>query len=129
MKLSVVTTLYQSAVYIEEFCRRISLVADELAGDSYEIILVNDGSPDHSLDVAVGLAAQDKRLVVVDLSRNFGHHQAMMTGLSYARGERVFLIDSDLEEEPEWLRGFYDELVFSQAYLKQLTATKMDMLL
>lgn len=115
MKLSVVTTLYQSAVYIEEFCRRISLVADELAGDSYEIILVNDGSPDHSLDVAVGLAAQDKRLVVVDLSRNFGHHQAMMTGLSYARGERVFLIDSDLEEEPEWLRGFYDELVFSQA--------------
>ena len=45
-------------------------------------------------------------LVVIDLSRNFGHHKAMMTGLAHARGERVFLIDSDLEEEPEWLISF-----------------------
>jgi putative glycosyltransferase len=48
--------------------------------------------------------------VVVDLSRNFGHHKAMMTGLDAARGERVFLLDSDLEEEPEWLLGFAKQM-------------------
>ena len=52
------------------------------------------------------LTQHDSHLVVVDLSRNFGHHKAMMTGLSAARGERVFLIDSDLEEEPEWMITF-----------------------
>lgn len=106
MRLSIVATLYQSASYIEEFCRRAGEVARQLVGDDYEIVLVNDGSPDSSLDVAVRLTQSDSHLVVVDLSRNFGHHKAMMTGLSAARGERVFLIDSDLEEEPEWLASF-----------------------
>ena len=69
-------------------------------------MLVNDSSPDDSLTIAVNLARSDAHLVVVDLSRNFGHHKAMMTGLVHARGERVFLLDSDLEEEPEWLLPF-----------------------
>lgn len=106
MKLSIVATLYQSAAYIDEFCRRAGAAARQLAGDDYEIVLVNDGSPDNSLEVAVQLTQRDSHVVVVDLSRNFGHHKAMMTGLSAARGERVFLIDSDLEEEPEWLTSF-----------------------
>jgi putative glycosyltransferase len=49
-------------------------------------------------------------VTVVDLSRNFGHHKAMMTGLAYARGEHIFLLDSDLEEEPEWLVMFHELL-------------------
>ncbi len=106
MKLSIVATLYQSAPHIGEFHRRTSAVAQELAGDDYEIVLVNDGSPDNSLDLAIQLAENDGHLVVVDLSRNFGHHKAMLTGLSHAKGEHVFLIDSDLEEEPEWLLEF-----------------------
>ena len=106
MKLSIVATLYQSEPYVAEFCRRASAVAREIAGEDYELVLVNDGSPDRSLEVAVQLAAEDAHVVVVDLSRNFGHHKAMMTGLDAARGERVFLVDSDLEEEPEWLLGF-----------------------
>lgn len=106
MKLSIVATLYQSAPYIAEFHVRASAVARQLAGDDYEIVLVNDGSPDNSLDVAVKLTDSDKHLVVVDLSRNFGHHKAMMTGLATAQGQQVFLIDIDLEEEPEWLLGF-----------------------
>ncbi|MBC7602567.1 MAG: glycosyltransferase family 2 protein [Ramlibacter sp.] len=106
MKLSIVATLYQSAAYIDEFCRRAGAAARQLAGDDYEIVLVNDGSPDNSLDVAVQLTQRDSHVVVVDLSRNFGHHKAMMTGLSAVRGERVFLIDSDLEEEPEWMASF-----------------------
>lgn len=106
MKLSVVATLYRSAAYIAEFHRRASAAARQLAGDDYEIVLVNDGSPDNSLDLAVQLSEQDRHVVVVDLSRNFGHHKAMMAGLEYSLGDRVFLIDSDLEEEPEWLLGF-----------------------
>jgi putative glycosyltransferase len=106
MKLSIVATLYQSQEYIKEFCDRTSNAANELVGDDYEIILVNDGSPDDSLNVAIQIADFDRRIVVIDLSRNFGHHKAMMTGLMYAKGDLVFLIDSDLEEEPEWLLSF-----------------------
>jgi putative glycosyltransferase len=110
MKLSIVATLYQSAAHIPEFCRRAGAAAQQVAGDDYELILVNDGSPDDSLEVAVRLTREDRHLVVVDLSRNFGHHKAMMTGLAHATGERVFLIDSDLEEEPEYLLGFTSQL-------------------
>jgi putative glycosyltransferase len=106
MKLSIVTTLYQSAAYVEEFHRRASAVAAHHAAGSYELVFVNDGSPDDSLERAVALSRADPHVVVVDLSRNFGHHKAMMTGLAHARGERVYLLDSDLEEEPEWFDAF-----------------------
>ncbi|WP_159947163.1 glycosyltransferase family 2 protein [Rhizobium sp. 18065] len=115
MKLSIVATLYRSAPYIAEFHERATIAAQQMAGDDYEIVLVNDGSPDGSLDIAVKLADSDDRVVVVDLSRNFGHHKAMMTGLSHAKGECVFLIDSDLEEEPEWLTNFHQQMMAENA--------------
>ncbi len=105
MKLSIVATLYQSSAYIAQFHARASAAARTITED-YEIILVNDGSPDDSLAQAVTLSKHDPRLVVVDLSRNFGHHKAMMTGLMHARGDEVFLIDVDLEEAPELLTEF-----------------------
>lgn len=110
MKLSIVATLYQSVAYIDEFYRRMRAAAQILVGDDYEIILVNDGSPDDSVDMAVQLTEHDSHVVVVDLSRNFGHHKAMMTGLAHASGEQIFLIDSDLEEEPEWLLAFAEQM-------------------
>lgn len=110
MKISIVATLYQSAAYIAEFHQRASAAAQHLVGDEYEIILVNDGSPDNSLEVAVLLTESDSHVVVVDLSRNFGHHKAMMTGLSHSKGQNIFLIDSDLEEEPEWLISFAEQM-------------------
>lgn len=110
MKLSIVATLYKSAPYITEFHQRASVVAKQLVGEEYEIVFVNDGSPDNSLDVTLELTKLDNHVVVVDLSRNFGHHKAMMTGLGYATGEQVFLIDSDLEEEPEWLLSFAKQM-------------------
>lgn len=110
MKLSIVATLYQSAPYINEFHERASASAKRIVGDDYEIVLVNDGSPDNSLNLAIRLTEQDPHVVLVDLSRNFGHHKAMMTGLAQAKGELVFLIDSDLEEEPEWLEAFAQQM-------------------
>lgn len=109
MKLSIVSTLYQSAPYIVEFHKRVSTTARELVGNDYEIVLVNDGSPDNSLDLAVKLTEDDPHLVLVDLARNFGHHKAIMTGLAHAAGEKIFLLDSDLEEEPEWLLIFDEQ--------------------
>lgn len=110
MKLSIVATLYKSESYIEEFCQRAALVGQQLVGDEFEIILVDDGSPDSSLSIALSQQDIYPNLSVVELSRNFGHHKAMLTGLSYADGEHIFLIDSDLEEEPEWLLDFSKEL-------------------
>src|SRR5258708_35620594 len=99
MDLSIVTTLYCSAPHLEEFYTRAREVA-EMVSSELEIILVNDGSPDNSLEIALSLHRRDRRVRVIDLSRNFGHHKAMMTGLAHARGELIFLVDSDLEEEP-----------------------------
>ena len=108
MLLSVVTTLYYSSPYVEEFYRRTQKSLQQISSD-YEIIFVNDGSPDDSLEAVIALYEQDKRVKIIDLSRNFGHHKAIMTGLAHATGDLVFLIDSDLEEEPELLTLFYEE--------------------
>lgn len=107
MKISIVTTLYRSAPYIREFHRRAIETARKIT-DDLELIMVNDGSPDDSLEVALQLQSSDPCVVVVDLSRNFGHYKAIMTGLAYASGDLVFLIDSDLEEQPEDLALFYE---------------------
>jgi putative glycosyltransferase len=109
MMLSIVTTLYKSASYIEEFHRRASEAAKLIAGNDYEIVMVDDGSPDNGIEIALTTAEYDPRLKVVELSRNFGHHTAMMTGLQFAEGDLVFIIDVDLEEEPELLIAFFNE--------------------
>lgn len=107
-QLSIVTTLYHSATHLAEFHRRISEAARAITED-YEIILVNDGSPDDSQRIAVELSRSDERVSVVELARNFGHYRAIMTGLAQARGEWVFLIDCDLEEDPALLQSFWDQ--------------------
>lgn len=109
MELSIVSTMYRSAPHLEEFCRRAVAAAEELT-DDFELVLVNDGSPDDALDVALALQQRDHRIRIVDLSRNFGHHPAMLAGLRHARGQLVFLIDCDLEEDPAWLKRFHEEL-------------------
>jgi putative glycosyltransferase len=110
MKLSIVASMFYSAPHITEFCERCGAAARKAAGDDYEIVLVNDCSPDNSLQVALDLRSRDSRIRIIDLSRNFGHHKAMMTGLMHARGERIFLLDCDLEEPPEVLEDWWGRL-------------------
>lgn len=109
MKLSIVTTLYKSEATVAAFVARATAAALAIT-DDYEIVMVDDGSPDRSLEIAIGLAGSDPHLRVVELSRNFGHHKALMTGLQEAKGEYCFLIDSDLEEAPELLGSFWEIL-------------------
>jgi putative glycosyltransferase len=107
MKISAVSTLYNSSPYIADFCARITTQLRKLTPD-YEIVLVDDGSPDDSLRTALAERDKDPRIKIVELSRNFGHHKAMMTGLEHASGDLIFLIDVDLEEPPELLGTFYE---------------------
>ncbi|HXA16318.1 MAG TPA: glycosyltransferase family 2 protein [Thermoanaerobaculia bacterium] len=109
MRISVVSTLYKSSPYIAELVQRIRTEVSRLT-DDFEIILVDDGSPDDSLRVALAQMAGEPRLRIIELSRNFGHYKAMMTGLEHADGDFVFLIDADLEEPPELLGSFYERL-------------------
>jgi putative glycosyltransferase len=110
LALSIVTSLYKSEPYIEEFYRRVTQTVGKLNVPTYEIVFVNDGSPDRAKDLALIFLAADPHVVLVDLSRNFGHHKALLTGLAYARGERIFLLDSDLEEDPELLVQLAEEM-------------------
>ena len=114
MNLSIVTTLYRSARNIEEFVRRAGEAALRITSD-FEIVVVDDGSPDNSLEIVLALATTNERLKIVELSRNFGHHKALMTGLMHAAGDYCFLIDSDLEEAPELLAEFWARLQDSQS--------------
>lgn len=112
--LSIVATLYCSEAFVEEFCRRAVKAAQRWA-KKFEVILVNDGSPDGSLARALKLQAEIPELVIVDFARNFGHHPAILAGLVEAGGENIFLLDSDLEEEPEWLELFGEVMLKEKA--------------
>lgn len=114
MELSIVTSMYSTAPYLNEFYRRICEAAEKITND-YELIFVNDGSPDDSLDIAISLHKKDSKVKIIDLSRNFGQHKAMMTGLSHAKGDLVFLLDCDLEEDPKILETFYKKFKNSDA--------------
>jgi putative glycosyltransferase len=104
MLISVVTTLYRSSPYLEEFYRRTLAAVRQATSDvDVEFIFVDDGSPDDSASKAREFLKLQAPATLVELSRNFGHHRAILTGLSFARGDLVFLIDCDLEEPPELL--------------------------
>ncbi|MBX9570300.1 MAG: glycosyltransferase family 2 protein [Candidatus Obscuribacterales bacterium] len=118
MRLSIITSLYYSEPYLNKFYQRtISAIAEiPSIGNDFELILVNDGSPDNSLSVAQTLARQDSHVRVIDLSRNFGHHKALMTGLKFATGDFAFIIDCDLEEDPSLLNSFWQRLQENPSY-------------
>jgi putative glycosyltransferase len=112
MKLSIVSTSYQSKDTIERFIERIHVATNSL-GIQYEIILVDDGSNDESKEIIKSLIPRHQNMKLIELSRNFGHHKAIMLGLEHAQGEYVFLIDSDLEEDPELVIEFFQRIAAS----------------
>ena len=111
MKLSVVTTLYRSKRFLEQFLYEMQKALEAINCNNYEIIFVNDGSPDDSLAYLLERKKDIPQIKIIDLSRNFGHHYAMQAGLSQASGDYVFLIDNDLETPPAILTEFYNEMV------------------
>lgn len=109
LKLSIVTSIYKTGEELPEFYRRAA-DAIRTMGLQYEMILVNDQSPDNGLAVAKALAAADQHVVVVDLARNYGQHKAIWAGLRAATGDLVAVLDSDLENDPHWLPLFRERM-------------------
>jgi len=108
MKLSVVSTLYQSRIFLDEFLVEIEKAIQLIQIDDYELIFVNDGSPDNSLQHLITLKKEKYlKIKIIDLSRNFGHHYSIQAGLIEAKGDLIFLIDNDLETHPNVLVNFY----------------------
>ncbi|MEA2688567.1 MAG: polyisoprenyl-phosphate glycosyltransferase [Candidatus Eremiobacteraeota bacterium] len=106
--LSVVVPLFNEANNIDELLRRIRNVIHGLsvAPAAYEMILVDDGSRDATLEKLLGAAHADPRVRVISLSRNFGHQIAATAGLDAARGDAVVLMDGDLQDPPELIDDF-----------------------
>ena len=106
MELSIVSPVYHGEKMLEELVQRIHTAIRPLT-DDYEIILVNDCSPDHSWDKITEICSTDKMVKGLNLSRNFGQPYAITAGLSYAKGSYVAVIDCDLQNKPEDLPALY----------------------
>lgn len=108
MDLSVVIPCYNEEESLHELHRRVKDACDNADIKTYEIILVNDGSSDQTLDIMRELAQKDKTIIAIDLSRNHGHQLALSAGLSQAKGEYIFVLDADLQDPPELLQPMLD---------------------
>ena len=113
--LSIVTTVYKSESYLREFLAQIGFALEELACQQFELIFVLDGITDHSKELLLDRQRQIPQIKIVELSRNFGHHQAISAGLSYSSGDLVFLIDCDLEVSPGVLVDFMSLMETTEA--------------
>jgi dolichol-phosphate mannosyltransferase len=104
--ISAVVPVYKCNECLYELCRRLDLALSEI-DEEYEIVLINDASPDNAWDTIKDLAAKDRRVKGVNLSRNFGQHCAITAGLDHAKGDWVVVMDCDLQDQPEEILRFY----------------------
>lgn len=118
-KYSFVVPIYNEEATIVELYRRVAAVMDRMDG-AVEMILINDGSRDRSLQMMRELHQKDSRVCYVGLARNFGHQIAVTAGLNFTRGEVVVILDADLQDPPElipdmvdlWRQGY--QVVYAQ---------------
>lgn len=112
--LSIVAPCYKEEENVPLLYDRIKNVMESI-GETWELILINDGSPDNTLDVMMHIHQQDSRVKIINFARNFGHQTAVTAGMDYAAGDAVVLIDADLQDPPEviqdmvnkWREGFH----------------------
>jgi dolichol-phosphate mannosyltransferase len=101
--LSIVVPCFDEEACLPMLHQRLTAAARGAVGDDYDIVLINDGSRDGSWAIMEGLADGDPHLTAINLSRNHGHQLALTAGLDLCRGERVLIIDADLQDPPELL--------------------------
>lgn len=132
--ISIIAPVFNEEPIIDELYRRLVEVLDS-TGETWEVIMVNDGSRDGSAEKMRALTERDARVRVVNFARNFGHQNAVTAGMDYARGEAVVVIDADLQDPPEvilellhkWHEGYH--VVYAvrserrgETWFKQFTA-------
>jgi len=132
-KISIISTVYQAEKMLDELVERIASSISEIT-NNYEIILVNDGSIDKSWEVTREICRNNKKIIGVNLSRNFGQHYAITAGLEISKGEWIVVMDCDLQDLPEEIPNLYNkatqgfDLVFAQrivrkdGFLKRITS-------
>lgn len=101
MYITIITPFYNEELVVAEFYKRISAVAEELPDHAFEFLFINDGSTDTTLDLLKGIQNRDRRVKIIDLSRNFGHQAAILAGIQNAGGDAAVIIDGDLQDPPE----------------------------
>ncbi|SFC01064.1 dolichol-phosphate mannosyltransferase [Flexibacter flexilis DSM 6793] len=135
MQLSIIIPIYNEEANIVTLHRRLDALVKTMKLSEYEFIFINDGSRDRSIQLVKGLAETDKAIKYIDFSRNFGHQIAVTAGLDHAKGNRIAIIDADLQDPPELIiemfakmdEGF--EVVYAkrrrrsgESFMKLLTA-------
>lgn len=116
--ISIISPVYNEAENLQELCERVTAVFDSTQ-DTFELILIDNGSEDESLEIIKALRVKDRRIKYLSLSRNFGHQGAILAGLKYASGDAVISLDGDLQHPPEiipdmiklWRQGY--EVVYT----------------
>ena len=114
--ISILVPCYNEEAVLHEFYERTSAVIDGIAAYDFELIFVNDGSSDRTMEILRELRGRDRRVSYVDLSRNFGKEIAMIAGIDYLKGDAAVIMDADLQDPPEmipemisyWEQGYDD---------------------
>jgi len=111
--LSVVVSVYNEEAVLKQFYGETGKILEKTGWD-YELLFVNDGSGDKSLEILQELAGQDSHVKIVSFSRNFGHEAAMIAGIDYSRGDGIICMDADLQHPPEYILQIIDR--FEQGF-------------
>ena len=108
-KISLVIPMYYEEQVVEECYNRVTKVLKEIQDCEYEIIFINDGSKDNTLDILERIAKIDNNVKVISFSRNFGHQAAVTAGLKYVTGDVIVIMDADLQDPPELIPDMLKE--------------------
>jgi len=110
IEISIIVPVYNSSETLKELLVRTEKVLEELVGSNFELIFVNDGSADSSWQVLKSQAQQNKKITAVNLTKNYGQHNALMCALREAKGKYIITIDDDLQTPPEEIPKLYNEI-------------------
>ena len=107
-ELSIIIPVFNEEKILQELYTRLTASAQQVT-DNYELIFVNDGSKDSSLEQLIAFSKQDLHVFYINFSRNFGHQIAVSAGLQHAKGDAVVIIDGDLQDPPELIPELYNK--------------------
>ncbi len=115
MQLSVIVPMFNEASTLDEFCKSVTeaLKKEKI---TYELIMVDDGSSDDTMEKLKSITMENKNIKVISFSRNFGKESAMLAGLEHASGKYVAIMDADLQHTPEVLISMYNKLIQNPEY-------------
>lgn len=109
-RVSVAIPLFDEEEGLPELLRRVTAVLDALPGGGHELVLVDDGSADRTMEILERAAGEDPRIVAVSLSRNFGHQAALTAALEFVTGDVIVLMDGDLQDAPELIPAMLERM-------------------